>query len=272
MLKPRAIWMLAGAGALGLVVSATAQTDRQAAGSEKAAAPVDDAPIIYPRKSRVKSPAAAAVSAEGPAKSAGEVDWGAVDAEMQKAAEAEADFQRQVRAMELTRQLSTAEKEKMRPRDGLRSASARQFQQVSAAEVAETRVPVLAPMMPELLGAMKVAARENAFTAFADMEDGNYVEVIGTRMRVVGGTEETMAMRKQARVDAMPMLASLSAPYEISHHEQGVDLSFSRFNVAYQVSVYCKDPAADPRCAGDEFVTSVADSLAILNRNTGAQP
>lgn len=268
----RAIWLLAGAGAFGLFVGATAQTDQKAGTTEEKAAPVDNAPIIYPRRSRVMAPAAAAAAPSAPKKSAGDVDWAAVDAEMQRAAAADADYQRQVRTMELTRPLTEGEKEKMRPREGLPPASPRQFKQVSAAEVAGTRVPVLAPMMPELMGAMKIATRENAFTAFADMPDGDYVEIIGTRMRVIGGTEATMAMRKQARAAALPTLRAMNAPYEISHHEQGVDLSFSRFNVAYQVSVYCKDPAGDPHCTGDDFVVSIADSLAILNREAGAQP
>lgn len=264
----RAIWLLAAAGGLGVLVSATAQTDQK--GATEKAAPADDAPVIIPRRSRVKAVEAAAAS--GPVKSAGDVDWQAVEQDIDKAEASEADFERQVRTMELTRPLTEYEKDKMRPREGLRAAAPRQFQQVSAAEVAETRVPVLAPMMPELAGSMRVAARENAFTAFADMGDGDYVEVIGTRMRVVGGTQATMAMRKKARSGDMPELAAMNAPYEISHHEQGVDLSFSRFNVAYQVSVYCKDPANDPHCSGDEFIVQLADSLVILNREEGAQP
>ena len=145
------------------------------------------------------------------------------------------------------------------------------MKRVSAKEVAETRVPVLAPAVPELMGAMKVAARENSFTAFADTPHGDYVEIIGTRMRVVGGADETMSMRRRARSAAMPELSALNAPYEISHHEQGVDLSFSRFNVAYQITVYCKDPAKDAHCTGDEYVVSLADSLAILNPKGGAK-
>jgi hypothetical protein len=272
----RAIWLLAGAGALGLFLSATAQTDGQTDGKAALGAvtttapPVDDAPVIYPRRSRVKSAAAAAPAA--PVKSAGSVDWAEVEGDLVKAEASEAEYQRQVRAMELTRPLTSHEKEKMRPQVGLRAASPREFKQVRATELNETRVPVLVPMLPEMRGTLKVAARENAFTAFGDMADGDYVEIIGTRMRVVGGTSATMAMRKKARAADMPELESMNAPYEISHHEQGVDLSFSRFNVAYQVSVTCEDPAADAHCAGDDFAISIANSLAILNREQGAQP
>ncbi|MEQ1930320.1 MAG: hypothetical protein ABL957_07265 [Parvularculaceae bacterium] len=266
MLK-QAIWAFAGAGALGLVLTAAAQPDNTAA--KERAASADDAPVIVPRKSRVPSIAAAAAS--GPVKSAGSVDWDAVKEEVDEAKASDAEFQRQVRAMELTRPLSESEKQKMRPK-GLRTAAPQQFKRVTSGEVRETRVPVLVPMLPDMMGAMKVAARENAFSAFGDMPDGDYVEVIGTRMRVVGGTSETMSMRRQARAAAMPELAALSAPYEISHHEQGVDLSFSRFNVAYQISVYCKDPDGDAHCSGDEYVVSLADSLAILNPEEGAAP
>jgi hypothetical protein len=164
--------------------------------------------------------------------------------------------------------LTAEEQEKMRPK-GLRAMSAGQYKNVSPTEVRQTRVPVLAPLTADTVGALRVACRKNAFTAFGDLPNGAYFEIIGTRMRVVGGGPETMALRSRAQSGAMPRLAALNAPYEISHHEQGVDLSFSRFNVAYQVSVLCADPESDARCTGDAYVTSLADNLALLNQEEG---
>ena len=145
MLK-QAIQVFVGAGALGLVFTAAAQPDKT--GAKETAAPVDDAPIIVPRKSRVPSIAAAAAS--GPVKSADPVDWNAVKEEVEEAKPSDAEFQRQVRAMELTRPLSESEKQKMRPK-GLRTAAPQQFKRVTSGEVRETRVPVLVPMLPDFM-------------------------------------------------------------------------------------------------------------------------
>lgn len=262
----RSMFLLATAGAIGFVLAASAQSNRT--DERAAAAPADTAKPVTPRKSEKKSVAAAAAPS-GPVKSAGPVDWEDVREELDETKASDAAAQRQVRSMELTRPLTDKEKAELRE-PGLREASMQSMKRVSAKEVAATRVPVLAPAVPELMNTMKVAGRENSFSAFADTPDGDYVEIIGTRMRVVGGTDETMALRKRARAAAMPELAALNAPYEISHHEQGVDLSFSRFNVAYQIAVYCKAPATDEHCVGDDYVVSLADSLAILNPEEGA--
>lgn len=261
-----AFWVFSGASALALYAyfgAAEAQTET----TKETAPATQDGSVVVPRRSKAKA-AAAAVRQASP-KSAGAVDWQDVNEEVTKMRASEAQAQREVRAMELTRALTPAEREKMRPR-GLRTASAKQFQRMSSQEIGETRVPVLAPVTADTMGSMRVAARENAFTVFGDLPDGAYFEIIGTRMRVVGGTAATMEMRAKSRSAALPRLASLDAPYEISRHEQGVDLSFSRFNVAYQISVLCQDPDGDARCAGDDFVMSLADNLAILNQEEGA--
>lgn len=260
-----------GLSACALAAAAIAQ-DRTAA-SGAAAAQADDGVVITPRKSQAveDSKARGAKAApDAPAKVEGEVDWQEVQRALDETQAADARVGREMRALELSRALTAEEREKMRPR-GLRAMSAGQYKNVSPTEVRETRVPVLAPMTYETAGPMRVAARRNSFTAFCDLPNGAYMEVIGTRMRVVGGGPATIAMRTKARsAGAMPRLAALNAPYEISHHEQGVDLSFSRFNVAYQISVLCDDPANDVRCTGDDYVKSLADNLMLLNQEEGA--
>jgi hypothetical protein len=270
MFKPH-FWIVTGVGAFALHAwFNAAEAQQTSAGalpaSTTTAAPKEADRIVTPRKSRV----GAAARAAAPQKSDGEPNWEEVNQAISETKARDAEFQRQVRAMELTRQVSPAEQEKLRPK-GLRQGSMREFKRMESKEVQETRVPVLAPRHPDLMGTMRIAGRKNAFTAFADLPDGAFVEIIGTRMRVVGGDAESLAMRKAARGDAdMPRLEAMNAPYTISHHEQGVDLSFSRFNVAYQIAVYCAAPDADERCAEDAYVTSLADSLAIMNPEAGA--
>ena len=266
-----------GLAAGGLAAVALAQDKTASAPAEATAAKVDDGVVITPRKSRVlksmkQEPGAKAAAApaqdEAPPKVEGDADWGDVRKALDEMRDQDARVQRETRALELTRPLSAEEREKMRPM-GLRAVSAGQYKTAWSSEVRQTRVPVLAPITAETIGPMKIACRKNSFTAFGELPDGAYFEMIGTRMRVVGGGPRTRAMRARSREGTMPRLAALKAPYEISHHEQGVDLSFSRFNIAYQISVLCDDVVKDKRCAGDEYVTSLADNVALLNQEEG---
>jgi hypothetical protein len=279
ILKPKIIAAIALAGAAAIVTmtiafAQTSRTQTSAPSEQTQADKANETGVITPRRSEVvarrqKAAATAGVSeGEAPPKMEGEIDWGEVRRAVDDMKTQDAVFQRQVRAMELSRALTVQEREKMRPK-GLMAVSPRAMKSVSESEVRETRVPVLAPVLAETMGTMKVAGRRNSFTAFGPLEGGAYFEVIGTRMRIVGGTPETMKMRAAARPAAMKRLAALNAPYTISRHEQGVDLSFSRFNVAYQISVLCPDPDADARCASDDFVMSLADNLALLNAEEG---
>jgi hypothetical protein len=167
--------------------------------------------------------------------------------------------------MELSRAVPTEERAKLR-RSGVRASSPREYKSVAPKEVAEAQVPVLVPQYGEAQGEMKIASRENSYTAFCDLPDGAYFEMIGTRMRVTGGPEAMRAARTAARRSAGRTMESLgSAPFTISRHEQGIELSFSRFNVAYQVAVYCRDPLNDVRCSQDAYIISLAENLAVLN-------
>lgn len=258
-----------GVAACAIAAAAVAQ-DKTVAAAEATASPAADGVVVTPRKSRIAAAAEGLKSASAePDKVEGEVAWKEVREALDEMKSEEARVARETRALELSRPLSAGEREKMRPM-GLRAMSAGQYKNVSPTEVRQTRVPVLAPLTADTVGALRVACRKNAFTAFGDLPNGAYFEIIGTRMRVVGGGPETIAMRQQARQGAMPRLAALDAPFEISHHEQGVDLSFSRFNVAYQISVLCENPDGDARCAGDDYVKSLADNLALLNEEEGA--
>ncbi len=263
------IRMVAGAGVamfIGVVTIAAAQTGTDTA-SEAAKPGAANGPIVPRRSDRARASAPAARAA-APTEVAGKVDWAAVNAEVADTSEDDAAADRQIRAMELTRTVTPEERAEMQPK-GLRSMAPRQWKNVSASEVRQTTVPVLVPTYGEGVSAMRVAARENSYTAFCDLAGGAYVEILGTRMRVVGapGAERSTASLRSA---ATRRTASLDAPYTVSRHEQGVDLSFSKFNVAYQISVFCPDPVNDPRCATEAYAIELAESLALLNQEEGA--
>lgn len=202
---------------------------------------------------------------------AGAVDWDQVRDTLRDARIREGAYERQMRAMSLSRKIGEEEREAMRPK-GVRAAAAESFKQVAAEEVRQTRVPMLIPMTNETMGEARVFARENSYAVVVPLPGGASYEFLGTRMRVVGGNEETRKMRMSERSAAMRQLAATGAPYVISRHEQGIDLSFSKFNVAYLISVSCPDPVADARCAGDEFVLSLANDLGLLNEPQGETP
>lgn len=152
---------------------------------------------------------------------------------------------------------------------GLRALSPGQLGRVDAREVAQTRVPLLAPVTADTAPSLRVSARENAFAALADLPGGASIELLGTRLRVVGGGDTIVKMRQAQRRRFQARLAGLDAPYVLSRHEEGVDLSFSKFGASYLVTIYCPKPDEDERCVKNDFVLSVVQNLAILNEAEG---
>ncbi len=267
-----ALAAIAAVGASGLVgFFALAQQDPAPAATtaplgeeETDETPIDEG-VVVPRRSEKGPP--------GPlgSKEPGGPDWEKVRAAIKDTTARDAEFDRQVRAMQLSGQVSAAERERLRPK-GLRAAAPDQFQRVAVEEVKRTRVPLLAPLTADTVSNMRIVASENAYTALGDLPNGASFELIGTRMRVVGGGADLGKMRAAMRNRSVAQIESIGAPYVVSRHEQGVDLSFSKFNCAYMITIYCADPNGDARCAKDDFIRSLADNLAILNEAEGGTP
>jgi hypothetical protein len=202
-------------------------------------------------------------------KVAGQPDWAAAREAVRKMRIRDGEYERRIRAITLSRKVTEEEREAMRPR-GIRSATVEEFAQFSAGEIARTRVPMLAPMTPDMKGGARAYAREHAYAVVAHLPGGATIEILGTYLRAVGGGASTVKMRQTSRRAAMRELASIGAPYLVSRHEEGVDLSFTIWNVAYFIGVTCPDPKADPRCAKDDFILSLADNLCLLNEQGDA--
>jgi|GEM_PF-6637220 len=143
------------------------------------------------------------------------------------------------------------------------------FKAVNDREVARTRVPVLVPITSRTADATRIFARPNAYTAVIDLGDGARIEFIGTPMRVITPNAEITRRRFAERRRVRKRLEALDANYVISEHEQGIDLSFSKFNVAYMISIYCDKPNTDNRCTQENYITSLASSVALLNPREG---
>lgn len=247
------VWRRAALATL-MTIGAAATT---ASAQEAGAAQDERARVITPTRS---APRLARPALE---KSAAPIDWQAVRDLIRETRERDQAFQRQA-------QTSTTAARPPAPRpDGLRALSPRQLGRVDLREVAQTRVPLLAPVTSETTPTLRVAARENAFTALADLPGGASVEILGTRMRVVGGGADAVKMRQAQRRRFQARLAGLDAPYVISRHEEGVDLSFSKFGAAYLVTIYCPKPDDDERCSKNDYVLSLVQNLSILNESEG---
>lgn len=263
----RALRMAAAAFACALVSmpttgAAQSTADPAAAPADEVSAPADR--IIIPRPSERTPRETIGDKSDGP------VDWQAVKDAIARTRARDAEFERSLRAMTLTRVVTTEERERLRPK-GLRVLAPEQLQRVAPERVAIPQLPVLVPVTAETAGSLRIAARPDAFTAFGELPNGATFELIGTRKRVTGGGPEMMKARLSERRRALKTLDAIDAPYMISHHEEGVDLSFSKFNAAYQITVYC-DNAEDTRCAADAYVMSLADNLVILNEDAGGTP
>lgn len=157
---------------------------------------------------------------------------------------------------------AAAPREAPPPPPGIRAVSAERLRSADAEEVARARIPVLLPA--ELRDRMKVYGMENVYTATARIDAEARLLISGTCNRVVGGDPDVVAFRK--RIASQPQrLEGTRASYQMSRNDFGVDLSFSKFGCGYVMTVECGDPGADPRCAADDYVTGLAQSMILAN-------
>ena len=151
-----------------------------------------------------------------------------------------------------------------RIRPGLRALSADRLQSVAPSEVQRALIPVLIPAATEVRDRIRVYGMENVYTASASIDAEASLSVSGTCNRVVGGDPDMVEARR--RLSERPRrLDGTGAAYFISRNDFGVDLSFAKFGCGYVMTIECGDPSADARCAGDEYITSLADSMILAN-------
>ncbi len=155
------------------------------------------------------------------------------------------------------------------PTTGVRAAAAENLKQARAAEIAAVSIPVLIPNHERVRDTVQIFGQADAYTAIAEIADGVDMRMSGSRKRLV--LERAPARREalQKMRAARPPLPGVDAPYVITRSDSSTDLSFSRFNVGYVLSLICDDPENDARCAEDDFITALASSLALLNDDSG---
>lgn len=162
-----------------------------------------------------------------------------------------------------TRSVTAARREPP-PEPGIRRMAAANLRSAEAEEIARVRIPVLIPAEPAIRDRVKVYGMENVYTATAAIDAQASLTITGTCNRVVGGDPEVAAFRKRL-ADGPRRLSRAGAAYQMSRNDFGVDLSFAKFGCGYVMTIECGDPAADARCAADEYITGLADSMILAN-------
>lgn len=260
----RARLELVRAIAAALAVSAAATTGVATAQTEQApAAQKDESRIITPRRNASEARAAAA---ERPTRIEGPIDWAAVRQRIEATRARDAEHEKSV-AAGANRAAGAAPPP---PPGGVRQVDPSRLQSrfVTAARARATAVPLLVPATDEIIGTLKIFPTKNAYAATARLADGTEIDFLGTRMRVVGGAPGDVKARMATRERATRRLPDLDAPYVISRHEEGIDLSFSLFNAAYLVTVRCPKPDTDARCNDEAYVVGLVRRVALLNDET----
>lgn len=242
-------------GAL-IAACAAAMLGAPAAAAQDAPPRTDEAPPVTPQRLAALAPRS--LKSEAP------IDWAMVRDTLRETNVRDQIFERQANASAATgAQLSE------RP-GGLRAFAPGQLQRVDPRDVARARLPLLIPLTSQTIGTVRLAVRPDAYTAIADLPAGAMMELLGTRLRVVGGGDDGMRrLRSTLRKRATGELPGLRAPFIISRHEEGVDLSFAKFGASYLISISCPDPDGDERCSQDAYIRAVAENLGILNETAG---
>lgn len=163
-----------------------------------------------------------------------------------------------------TQALRTAPVSAAPPPPGIRAMAASELRNADEEEVARARIPVLIPADPSVRDRIKVYGMENVYTATAVIDAEATLSITGTCNRVVGGDPDVVEFRKRL-AEKPRRLDGTGAAYHISRNDFGVDLSFSKFGCGYVMTIECGDPSADERCSGDEYVTTLADSMILAN-------
>ena len=185
-------------------------------------------------------------------------NWDAVRADLRRTSDE--DTQRLNRQQTAVTNIQS----RIAPPPGIRALAADRLAATDQNEVDRVTIPLLLPAHPDVRDKMKVYGLESAYTATAEIDAAASLSISGTCNRVVGGDPNVVQFRKRL-AEGPPRLPGTGAAYHISRNDFGADLSFSKFGCGYVMTVECGNPAQDPRCSGDDYITMLADSMILAN-------
>lgn len=137
----------------------------------------------------------------------------------------------------------------------LLEAPPRRLGLIEAADLAKTRVPVLLPDDGRMVERMQLFAKPDFYVAVL-REETFVLQITGTRVDQ-GKLEARSARRRMKRSQS-------EEGYTYQRTEYGVELSFTRYNVSYNISCECREPETDSRCKDDAYVRQLAESLVFV--------
>lgn len=175
------------------------------------------------------------------------------------------------------------------------SVMGRARQSPAAQAVAASPVPVLLPWTSPGMANVQVFVRGNTYAAALE-EPGRAISIFGTKQAFVPpGAQPTpvpSAPNAAARAALNSVLAKASPglraqlglpvskapttpaapkpPSNVRYQrtESGIDVSFTRFGAAYDLSLVCENPDTDPQCS-QAAAKAVIDSLAVAGGGAG---
>ncbi len=258
--------LLAGAGLIA-ASAAIAQSDNEDRGEELQRELEDRAirvPIAPPGAADEAAETQRARSAPAPRAVPSQLvrrppNWSEVREDLQDARErdtAEAAQEAPQQTQDPTRALPPPSK------PGLRAAAQDMRAKLQQAEVDRVLIPLLIPAA--LRDEIKIYGMRNVYTATTGLDQNASISISGSCNRIIGGDPDVVEARRRL-AEAPPRLPGLGADYYISRNDFGVDLSFSKFGCGYVMTIECNNPSADPRCAADEYITELADSMVLAN-------
>ncbi|MFP3945256.1 MAG: hypothetical protein ACLFWF_15270 [Alphaproteobacteria bacterium] len=126
---------------------------------------------------------------------------------------------------------------------------------VTKEELRKARLPVLLPDDGRMVERMRLFAERDRYVAALREEDYT-VQITGTR--ISQGT-----LKSEGAADRMRQMSDAEG-YVYQRTEYGCELSFTRYNVSYNISVECREPESDPRCTERDYVMQIAKSLVYV--------
>ncbi len=125
------------------------------------------------------------------------------------------------------------------------------------ADLQECRVPILLPYLRRLRQNVSLYPKKDFYTAFIST-DTHTIEIIGTRISRDLPDDSAMARTMRSQ------LAGRSADdILVTKTDYGADASFTRFGVAYTISVICSGGSDQADCASEAYVREIAENLAF---------
>ena len=127
-------------------------------------------------------------------------------------------------------------------------------------------LPLLLPGDKKLNDNLKLYTTHDHQYSATSKQEGAIVELIGSRIAAVAppqAAEELAPLR---------LSAERARGYRIERTEYGLDISFTRFGAAYNISVLCDDPYKDERCAKDDYAIGLVESANVVIPEPQAEP